>query len=57
MEALANCLRQELRPRGVDVSVVSAGEFSIGNGWLTEDDLRDQVSEVTDSIFIIANVL
>ncbi|XP_037917044.1 D-beta-hydroxybutyrate dehydrogenase, mitochondrial isoform X2 [Hermetia illucens] len=46
VEALANCLRQELRPRGVDVSVVSAGEFSIGNGWLTEDDLRDQAKKM-----------
>ena len=43
VESLANCLRQELRPRGVDVSVVAAGEFSPGNGWLSESELRQQV--------------
>jgi len=32
-----------MRTRGVDVSVVAAGEFAPGNGWLNETELRDQV--------------
>lgn len=46
LESMAVCLRQELRPRGVDVSVVSAGEFSRGNTWLSETELRDQAREM-----------
>lgn len=41
---MAACLRQELRPRRVDVSVVAAGEFTPGNSWLKDDDLREQVT-------------
>lgn len=44
IESFASCLRQEMRPRGVDVSIVAAGEFSPGNGWLNETELRDQVN-------------
>lgn len=43
VDCFAACLRQEMRTRGVDVSVVAAGEFSPGNGWLNETELRDQV--------------
>lgn len=44
VESFASCMRQELRSRSVDVSIVAAGEFSPGNSWLTEDNLRQQVS-------------
>lgn len=43
VDCFAACLRQEMRTRGVDVSVVAAGEFAPGNGWLNETELRDQV--------------
>ncbi|XP_055386834.1 D-beta-hydroxybutyrate dehydrogenase, mitochondrial [Condylostylus longicornis] len=46
VEALAASLRQELRPRGVDVSVVAAGEFQPGNAWLNETDLRDEAKKM-----------
>lgn len=45
IESMAGCLRQEMRPRGVDVSIVSAGEFAPGNAWLNETELREQVSK------------
>lgn len=44
VESFAACTRQELKPRGVDVSIVAAGEFSPGNAWLSEENLRRQVS-------------
>lgn len=44
IEGLATCLRQELRPRGVDVSVVAAGEFAAGTAWLSESTMLEQVS-------------
>lgn len=50
VESLASCLRQELRPRGVDVSVVAAGEFSAGNGWLNESELRQQAREMWEQL-------
>lgn len=37
------CLRQELRPRGVDVSIVAAGEFAAGNAWLSDTSMLEQV--------------
>lgn len=46
VESFASCMRQELRTRGVDVSIVAAGEFSPGNSWLTEDNLRQQVGGI-----------
>lgn len=44
VDSFAACLRQEMRTRGVDVSVVAAGEFAPGNGWLNDTELREQVS-------------
>jgi len=46
VETFAACLRQEMRPRGVDVAVVAAGEFSPGNSWLNETELREQAKEM-----------
>lgn len=43
IEGLATCLRQELRPRGVDVSIVAAGEFASGTAWLSESTMLEQV--------------
>lgn len=43
IEGLATCLRQELRPRGVDVSIVAAGEFASGTAWLSESSMLEQV--------------
>lgn len=43
LEGLAVCLRHELKPRGVDVSVVSAGEFAAGTAWLSESSMLEQV--------------
>lgn len=43
IEGLAICLRQELRPRGVDVAVVAAGEFAAGTAWLSESSMLEQV--------------
>lgn len=52
VESFAACLRQEMRPRGVDVCVVAAGEFAPGNGWLNETELREQV-QISCKIFKI----
>lgn len=46
IEGLATCLRQELRPRGVDVSVVAAGEFAAGTAWLSESTMLEQVNSL-----------
>lgn len=46
VDCFAACLRQEMRTRGVDVSVVAAGEFAPGNGWLNETELRDQAKQM-----------
>lgn len=43
IEGLATCLRQELRPRGVDVSIIAAGEFASGTAWLSESSMLEQV--------------
>ena len=43
LEGLAVCLRQELRPRGVDVAIVAAGEFAAGTAWLTDSSMMEQV--------------
>ncbi|KAH8372576.1 hypothetical protein KR009_000135, partial [Drosophila setifemur] len=50
VDCFAACLRQELRTRGVDVSVVAAGEFSPGNGWLNETELRDQAKQMWNQL-------
>lgn len=44
IEGLATCLKQELRPRGVDVSIVAAGEFASGTAWLSESTMLEQVN-------------
>lgn len=44
LEGLALCLRQELKPRGVDVSIVAAGEFAAGTAWLTDNSMLSQVN-------------
>lgn len=46
IEGLSNCLRQELRPRGVDVVVVAPGEYTTGNAWLSEETLLTQAKEM-----------
>ncbi|XP_018322269.1 D-beta-hydroxybutyrate dehydrogenase, mitochondrial [Agrilus planipennis] len=46
IEAEASCLRQELRPRGVEVIVVAPGEYTAGSSWLSDDDIRDQAQEM-----------
>lgn len=48
IEGLAICLRQELRPRGVDVAVVAAGEFAAGTAWLSESSMLEQVKMTND---------
>lgn len=50
IEGLAICLRQELRPRGVDVSVIATGEFSAGNAWLDDSSLLDQAKFMWSSL-------
>jgi len=42
IEGLAVCLRQELRPRGVDVAVVAAGEYAAGTAWLSDKSMMEQ---------------
>jgi len=46
VESFAACLRQEMRPRGVDVAIVASGEFAPGNGWLNETELREQAKQM-----------
>ncbi|XP_016927861.1 D-beta-hydroxybutyrate dehydrogenase, mitochondrial isoform X1 [Drosophila suzukii] len=50
VDCFAACLRQEMRTRGVDVSVVAAGEFAPGNGWLNETELRDQAKQMWNQL-------
>lgn len=50
MEAEATCLRQELKPRGVDVIVVAPGEYSSGSYWLTEEGIREQAREMWEQL-------
>lgn len=45
LEGLAQCLRHELRPRGVDVSVVATGEFAAGTAWLSDSSMMEQVGK------------
>jgi len=42
LESLAACLREELRPRDVNVVVVAAGEFSAGAAWLSDEAMIEQ---------------
>lgn len=46
IEALAACLKQELRPRGVDVVVVAPGEYTTGNSWLSDEKIREQARDM-----------
>lgn len=50
VESFAACLRQEMRLRGVTVSVVATGEFTPGNAWLNETELREQVIKLLSSL-------
>ncbi|XP_064537847.1 D-beta-hydroxybutyrate dehydrogenase, mitochondrial [Drosophila montana] len=50
VDCFAACLRQEMRTRGVDVSVVAAGEFAPGNGWLNETELREQAKQMWNQL-------
>jgi NAD(P)-dependent dehydrogenase (short-subunit alcohol dehydrogenase family) len=43
IEGLAICLRQEVRSRSVNVSIVAAGEFTAGTAWLSEAGMMEQV--------------
>ena len=52
IEGLASCLRQELRPRAVDVAVVAAGEFAAGNAWLSDSAMLEQVNIIIKIIII-----
>lgn len=56
VESFAACLRQEMRSRGVAVSVVATGEFTPGNAWLNETELREQVDYRTNAISFISFV-
>uniref|UniRef100_A0A182NSZ9 Uncharacterized protein n=1 Tax=Anopheles dirus TaxID=7168 RepID=A0A182NSZ9_9DIPT len=42
LEGLAVCLRQELKPRQVGVSIVCASEAAAGDAWLSDRDMRAQ---------------
>lgn len=46
LETQAACLRQELRNRHVDVVVVAPGEFTVGNNWLTDENVRQQAKDM-----------
>ncbi|GBP69947.1 D-beta-hydroxybutyrate dehydrogenase, mitochondrial [Eumeta japonica] len=46
LEALAACLRRELKPRGVEVVVVAAGEYTTGSAWLSEEKLLEQARDM-----------
>lgn len=51
VESFAACLRQEMKPRNVAISVVATGEFAPGNAWLNETELREQVCVMNPRIF------
>jgi len=50
LEAEATCLRQEMKPRGVDVIVVAPGEYSSGSSWLSDESMRDQAREMWEQL-------
>uniref|UniRef100_A0A6M2DTY0 Putative corticosteroid 11-beta-dehydrogenase n=1 Tax=Xenopsylla cheopis TaxID=163159 RepID=A0A6M2DTY0_XENCH len=50
LEALAACLRRELRPRAVDVVVVAPGEYTSGNAWLSETSLLNQAKDMWEQL-------
>ncbi|XP_060523898.1 D-beta-hydroxybutyrate dehydrogenase, mitochondrial [Cylas formicarius] len=46
VESQAECLRKELRSRGVDVVVVAPGEFTAGNSWISDQLILEQAKEM-----------
>lgn len=46
IEGLASCLRHELKPRNVGVSIICASEFAAGNAWLDDKEMREQAREM-----------
>lgn len=46
VEALAQCLRLELKPRGVDTVVVAPGEHSAVSSWLNDNNLLEQARDM-----------
>ncbi|XP_055592649.1 D-beta-hydroxybutyrate dehydrogenase, mitochondrial [Uranotaenia lowii] len=42
IEGLANCLRHELKARGVDVTMICASEFASGSAWLDDAAMLNQ---------------
>lgn len=46
LESQAECLRKELRSRGVDVVVVAPGEFTTGSSWLSDDTILQQAKDM-----------
>lgn len=46
LESQAECLRKELRSRGVDVVVVAPGELTTGSSWLSDQTILDQAKEM-----------
>ncbi|XP_066140912.1 D-beta-hydroxybutyrate dehydrogenase, mitochondrial [Euwallacea fornicatus] len=46
IEAQAECLRKELRSRGVDVVVVAPGELTSGNTWVSDQIILNQAKDM-----------
>lgn len=46
IESQAMCLREELRSKGVDVVVVAPSEYSTGNAWLSDEQIREQAKDM-----------
>ncbi|CAH1131336.1 unnamed protein product [Ceutorhynchus assimilis] len=46
IESQAECLRKELRSRGVDVVVVAPGELTSGNTWVSDEIILSQAREM-----------
>lgn len=46
LETMSACLREELRPRGVDVVIVAPGEYTTGSSWLDDEHLLEQAKDM-----------
>ncbi|XP_056647611.1 D-beta-hydroxybutyrate dehydrogenase, mitochondrial [Diorhabda carinulata] len=46
LESQAECLRKELKSRGVDVVVVAPGELTSGSSWLSDQHIIDQAKDM-----------
>lgn len=46
IESQAECLRKELRSRGVDVVVVAPGELTSGNTWVSDELILNQAKDM-----------